>query len=356
MRVRRWVLWSAVVALGLGCGGGRGGDGEGSDAEGASPPAVVGARTAPVTQQRFEETIDAIGTVAPRPGGFAALSAPVPARVARIDVAVGDHVRRGDALVELERAPFDAAARSADAALTAAQHGAERARRLAAEGIVPRKDADQALAELAQAQVNAVIARRNLELATLRAPIGGVVTRLGAVLGQPVDPSQPIVDIADPAALDVVLELPPAQAAGVHRGDSVIVVAGASAGGEPLGAAIVHTVAATVDTATRTVAVRARLTHPRRTLRIGETVFGRIVVAVHPNAVAVPVQALVPDGEQFKVFVVDTAGIAHARVVTVGARTEREAEITHGLAPGEVVVTYGAYGVRDSATIVPVKP
>ena len=181
---------------------------------------------------------------------------------------------------------------------------------------------------------------------------------VGAVLGQPVDPSQPIVDIADPAALDVVLELPPAQAAEVHGGDSVVVTAGASAagGGEPLGAAVVHAVAATVDTATRSVAVRARLAHPRRTLRIGETVFGRIVVAVHPNAVAVPVQALVPDGEQFKVFVVDTAGIAHARVVTVGARTEREAEITHGLAPGEVVVTYGAYGVRDSATIVPVKP
>ena len=215
----------------------------------------------------------------------------------------------------------------------------EFARRLAEEGIVPRKDADQALAELAQAQVNVVTARRNLELATLRAPIAGVVTRLGAVLGQPVDPSQPIVDIADPAALDVVLELPPAQAAEVHRGDSVVVIAGASAGGEPLGAAVVHAVAATVDTATRSVAVRARLAHPRRTLRIGETVFGRIVVAVHPNAVAVPVQALVPDGERFKVFVVDSAGIAHARVITVGARTEQEAEITHGLAPGDVVIT-----------------
>jgi membrane fusion protein (multidrug efflux system) len=75
-------------------------------------------------------------------------------------------------------------------------------------------------------------------------------------------------------------------------------------------------------------------------------------VAVHPRAIAIPLEALVPDGERFKVFVVDPSGMAHSRVVGVGARTESEAEITSGLAPGEVVVTYGAYGMEDSARVV----
>jgi hypothetical protein len=89
-------------------------------------------------------------------------------------------------------------------------------------------------------------------------------------------------------------------------------------------------------------------------LRIGETVFGRIVVGTRPNAVTVPIEALVPEGEGFEVFVVDAARIAHATPVAVGARTSQLAEITSGLAGGETVVTYGAYGVADSATVVPV--
>jgi multidrug efflux pump subunit AcrA (membrane-fusion protein) len=49
--------------------------------------------------------------------------------------------------------------------------------------------------------------------------------------------------------------------------------------------------------------------------------------------------------------VVDSAGIAHARPVTVGARNENKAEITSGLAAGETVVTTGAYGVTDSVRV-----
>src|SRR3989442_1025502 len=99
---------------------------------------------------------------------------------------------------------------------------------------------------------------------------------------------------------------------------------------------------------------RGTCPRPRpRPPRIGEAVFGRIVTGVHPRAVTVPVEALVPGGgDAFQVFVVDSGGIAHARPVTVGARTESLAEILAGLAAGETVVTAGAYGIQDSAKIV----
>jgi membrane fusion protein (multidrug efflux system) len=317
---------------------------------------VVGARIAQATRHPFVETVDAIGTVAARPWGLAALSAPATARVARIDVSVGERVHAGETLAELDRAPFDAAARSAQAAVTTAQANFDRATRLADQGIAPRKDAETAAADLAQAQAALATAQRNVDLSTLRAPIAGVVTRVNAVLGQSVDPGQPVVEVADPTALDIVLALSPALAARVHSGDSVSLVAGASAGGEALGKGLVQSVAVTLDSATRSVGVRARLEHPARALRIGETVFGRIDAAVHADAVSVPIQALVPEGEGYRVYVVDSSGVAHARDVDVGARTESDAEILKGVAAGERVVTYGAYGVADSAKIVPVKP
>jgi membrane fusion protein, heavy metal efflux system len=329
---------------------------EGGDAAAA---AVVDADTAVARTQAFPQVVQAIGAVVPHPDRFAALAAPAPTRVARIFVAAGQRVRQGDPLVELERAPFEASARSAAAGLANAQRAYDRAVRLVQAGILAEKDSEQAAADLAQAQVAAVTAERAQQLATLRAPLSGVVTRMTAVLGASVDPSVPLVEVADPSALDVLFNVSPAEAASVREGDSATVTASGGRGtsspggeaGELLGQGRVLSVGATVDSASRAVAVRARIARPTRPLRIGESVYGRIVTAVHPRAVAVPVEALVPDGEGYRVFVVDSAGIAHARTVTVGARTEALAEIVAGLVAGETVVTRGAYGVEDGARI-----
>jgi RND family efflux transporter MFP subunit len=340
-------------ALAAACRGGAAGD-EGGAADGVQP--AVAAQTAVVTAQPFTETVGAIGSVAPRAGHVATLAAPAPARVTRVFVATGAHVSTGQPLVQLDPALFQASAQSAEAALEAAQRSYERTRRLAQEGIAPRKDADQAAAELARARADAVAARRAVLLSTLRAPLAGVVTRMTAVLGATADPSQPLVEVADPSALDVLLNMTPGEAARVRAGAEVTLHAGQNATGEPLGAARVSDVAGAVDSATRSVAVRARTSAPRRPLRIGETVFGQVAVATVPNAIVVPIEALVPEGERFKVFVVDARGVALGRVVRVGGRTERVAEITEGLRVGERIVTYGAYGVEDSVKVVPVSP
>jgi membrane fusion protein (multidrug efflux system) len=131
--------------------------------------------------------------------------------------------------------------------------------------------------------------------------------------------------------------------------------AGESDRGEVLGTATVSEVAGVVDSATRSVAVRVRPTRLRRPLRVGETVYGEIVLGTRPKAVTVPVAALVPEGDGYRVFVVDAEGVAHAQAVTVGARADSLVEILEGLAGGERVVTYGAFGVSDSARVVPVK-
>jgi RND family efflux transporter MFP subunit len=318
--------------------------------------AVVGAKTAVAAVGPFTQFVSALGTVSPRPGSFAALGAPGPTRVARIFVVAGQAVQEGDALIEFDRAPFEAAARSDEAAVNVAQNARDRAVRLAEEGIVPRKDVDQANADLAQAQAALVGAQRAQAQATLHAPVSGVVTRMSAVMGSPADATAPLVEIADLSALDIMLSLTPADAARVHPGQRVAFWAGETAHGDSVGTGSVADVGAALDSATRAVEVRVRVGRTGRPLKIGEAVFGRIAAGVVPRAVTVPVAALVPQGEAFRVFVVDSAGIAHARDVTVGARTETLAEITSGLAGGETVVTYGAYGVSDSARIVPAKP
>ena len=321
----------------------------------ATPAAVVQVKTAVATMQPFADVISSIGSVNARAGHFAALSAPAPARVASVFVSLGEKVGAGTALVAFEQAPFIAAAQSAEAALTGAERSYERARRLADAGIVPRKDADQAATELAQARAVAATARRQAQLAVMRAPIAGVITKLNAPIGATVDVGQILVEVADLNALDILFNVSPSDAARVAPGASVTLSAGETAKGEPLGIGRISDVGGAVDTATRSVSVRAQAPAGARPLRIGETIFGQITTAVHPRAIVIPVTALVPEGDEFKVFVVQAGNIARERKVTVGRRNETSAEITSGLAAGERVVTEGAYGLEDSVKVEPAK-
>jgi RND family efflux transporter MFP subunit len=342
-------VWMSIALAGISAACGGGGSGSGQDV--TREPGVLGVATSIATVRPFQHEFSAIGTVTPRPDRFAALAPPGQTRVARIFVVAGQPVARGDALIEFERAPFDAAAQSAQAALANAQRGYERAIRLVKAGVLAQKDSGQAAADLAAAEAAAVTARRAQQLATLRAPLNGVVTRMSAVLGASVDANQTLVEVADPKALDIVFNVSAVEASRIHSGDTATVTSGEGTSGEALGPGVVTSVGVALDSASRAVAVRARLTVPPRALRIGESVVGRIVTGVNPRAVVIPIDALVPEGDGYRVFVVDSSGIAHARAVTVGGRNESIAEILSGVSPGETVVTTGAYGVQDSAKI-----
>jgi RND family efflux transporter MFP subunit len=327
-----------------------------SDAAAADAQPVVTAQIAEVKVRPFTEHLGVLGSVVPRPGHVAVLSAPAPTRIAQVFVATGQPVRRGAPLVAFEQAMFLASAQSAQAALVASERNYERAQRLVEAGVAPRKDLDQAQADLARARAEAVMARRNAELSVLRSPIAGVVTRMSAVLGASADANQPLVEVADPSMLDIMLGVTPSEAGRIQPRAPVEFRAGERDTGESLGAGVIVDVGSAVDSATRTVPVRAQATKPSRTLRIGETVRAQITVGTHPNALTVPIQALVPEGDGFKVFVVDSNGVAHSRPVVVVARSDSLAEIGSGVTAGERVVTAGAYGVEDSTKIVPGKP
>lgn len=313
---------------------------------------VTGAKTAIVAESPFAETIEASGVVTGRADRVATLSAPGAARIAAVHAIVGQQVSAGDVLVELDQVAFRGAVSAADAALAAADKQHARQVRLAEAGIAPRRDVETAAAELAAARAAAESAHRQADLATVRSPIAGVVTLVSAIMGATADPAQPLVQVADSRVLDVVFNVPSAQAARIRSGAAVTLRADEK-GDAALGEATVRAVGSAVDSATRAVAVRAEVRRSNRPMHIGETVGVQVALAVHPRAIVVPLDALVPDGETFKVFVVDASGIAHARPVEVGGRSDATAEIIKGLAAGERIVTYGAYGMDDSVKVAP---
>ena len=344
---RRTTAHSLMLFTAFGCAGGT----PEAAANSERPPEVVAA-TVVVERSAFGSSTPATGVVTAAPGSAAALSAAATARVARVFVAVGDPVRVGDPLVSFDHTTFDADVSRAGAALLAAQQTHDRLHRLTEIGVAPRKELDAAVASMADAQAALTTAQRAQRLSTLRAPINGVVSRVSAVRDESVDPTRTVVEVVDPSRIEVVFGLTPRDAGEVRNGSDVALLSSAFGGSDTLGVARVIAVGSTVDTLTRNVIVRTRVLHSARPLRIGESVIGRIAGATSSTGISIPVAALVPTGETFHVFVVDTAGIAHVRPVRVLAQSATTAQIASGLAVGERVVTTGAFGVDDGVKIV----
>ncbi len=323
------------------------GDGE-AEAEG-----VMMVHTEAVASEAFPVTVGSIGVVTSRPGGVAELAAPGSSRITAIHVGPGDAVKAGELLLSLDHSVWDANVAESEAAVEAAQRAHERAVRLSEQGIGPRKDVEQAAADLARAQAALASAKRTRSLADLRSPIAGVVDSLDASLEETVAEGTVLVRVVDPRDLEVVFRLPPDQATRVHIGQAADMGPGPrdslsqwSASGH------VVAIAPGIESGSGAVPVRVAVTKSTRTLRLGEVLDGRIEVARHQNALVVPVNAIAeqtgPDGI---VFTVGNDSLAHLRNVKIGARTGDRVEILQGLQAGEHVVTGGAYAVRDSTHV-----
>ncbi|MHB8838304.1 MAG: efflux RND transporter periplasmic adaptor subunit, partial [Gemmatimonadaceae bacterium] len=269
-----------------------------------------------------------------------------------VHVVAGQRVAKGEVLVELDQVAFRGAVNATKAALEAAEAQYARQQRLAEAGVAARREVEQAATELATARAAAASARRQAEWSVMRSPIAGAVTSVTAVLGAMADPAQTLVQVADGRVLDLVLSVPPHDAMRLRPGAEVDVL-GEGKETPVIGHAVLTAVGGAVDSATRAVTVRAALRESTRPLEIGATVPVRVVIGVQPKALVVPVAALVPDGESFRVFVVDAAGITHARAVDVVVRTETLAAIGKGLRAGERVVAYGAYGMDEGVRVQP---
>lgn len=183
-------------------------------------------------------------------------------------------------------------------------------------------------------------------LLPLVAPFDGTVIERGAVAGEMVEPSKPLLAIADTRRMWVTADVPLTEARQVRVGQAVTFRPdGAPDDGAATGK--VAWVSTAVDDRTRTVKVRADVANPDG--RLLAHTFGKARVTVRPAAaaVAVPAEALQWEGCCRIVFVRLTDEIFQARKVALGARAGGFVEVLNGLLPGEVVATAGSHVLKS---------
>lgn len=369
MTDRKWILAGAATALivtaGLGFGLGRLTDETPSIVEGhsekespheegfvalsAADAIKAGVLTTTVGRGGGAELV-LPGRVALAVNASAALGAPVSGAVERVHVAAGDRVAAG-AIIATLRSAEGASARAnvdaASAAARAAQAAAARDRRLFEAGVVARQDweASQASADKAQAELRAARAQVAAQgapsaggLATLRAPIAGIITRIDARVGGFLTQGGLVAEIADQSAVEYVFDAPPASADAIEVGDTVMVQR--PDGGEA--SARIVAVAPSAAGAGAAV-VRAKPTAPAP--QIGSIVSARVILAKGSGGPTVPADAVQTLEGHTVVFVAEPKGFRATPVIT-GRGAGGAVEILKGVSGGETIAGKGAFRLK----------
>jgi len=324
-------------------------------------PAPVGVRAVQPQTQLAVEMSRATGTVHSRQE--ATLSAQTGGELRHMHVQVGQRVKRGQVLAQLDAtqanisvAQAAAAKEAAEAALDGARMDAQRTRQLAATGSVPSATLEKAEVGLRQAtaQANqAAAALRNaqkvLRDTQVVAPFGGVVTSRNKNVGDFVSSGTALFTLVDTEALEVRAQVPEALADGIPMGGVLRGTLSASGGAFE---AKVSSVGATVDMATRTVLVIANVLPSKS----GPPVRPGALVQLELNAafaggknlagLFLPAQAVGGEGQEAFVWVVQD-GKAARRSVSLQKVTPGIVRVESGLEAETLVVADASLRLKE---------
>jgi len=333
-----WVM-AAVAGAALGLAGCHpGGDADARPGGPALAVEVAGVESAPRAVVE-----DVVGTV--RTKTRAVVEAKVSGKIEKLPVVLGQKVKAGDLLVEIDAQEIRSRYERALAERNQAVQDLNRATALVKKQVMSRQEFDGVEARFRVGEASVNEAQAMLGYARVTSPFDGVVSRKLAEVGDLAVPGRPLLEIEDRGTLRFEADVPEALIAGVAAGQKIAVSLPSS--GKVLEAEVVE-VSPTADAASRTFLIKMDLP-AEPAIRAGQ--FGRAAIPVGTaESIRVPSRAVVRRGQMELVFV-ERDGRAVLRLVKTGKQVGEDVEILSGLTAGESVVVSGAAGLVDGQRV-----
>ncbi len=336
--------------------------------------AQVGVAATAATIESLTDYLNVTGTVQPTDSRVARVRPLARGRLEGVLVRVGDRVRQGQTLARfdnIEAGEATAQYRAAEAELRkmkVAQQTAARQRerngRLSDLGAVARKEyeasqADELAAREALEAQQSVISglrarlqrfgvspeREGPPISSITAPIAGIVIAAGAAPGEVIEADKELFTVADLSTVWVQAEVYEKDLGRIRTGQTAFVHIDTY--GDRQFSAKVTYIADIVDPKTRTVKVRCEVPNATALLKLDMFATINLPTVTQRRAVAIPESAIQQFNGRPIVFVRRSDETFEVRLVTLGMTVNGLAEITEGLAAGELVVTQGAFHLKS---------
>lgn len=201
---------------------------------------------------------------------------------------------------------------------------------------------------VANAEAQLALARKNLSYATIPAPIDGFVSDRTADLGEYVSPQQKVATIVRTNPLRIRIDIPEQAIPEVRVGQSVSVTT--SAWPDRNFSGRVARIAPNVSATSRTLIVEAEIENSGGALKPGQFATVRILQERTEPAVLIPARAVVTNAGVSRVYVIKD-GRVEQRLVQTGQTEGDLIEIKSGVVPDELVATSNLEQLSDGIAV-----
>ena len=314
---------------------------------GGMPPMPVEAQ--PVTVGELVRTVEAVGTL--RANESVILRPEMQGRVEKILLDEGQPVTAGQPMVQLDDDQYRAELAEAIANRDLSDANYRRTEELIKRKVASVTDRDKAYAELHANEARVALKKEALSKMTLNAPFDGIAGLREVSVGDVVTPGQALMHVVDIDPIKVDFRVPELYVESVAPGQQLDVTLDAFPGERFHGE--VYAIDPQIDVKGRSILIRATVPNAEGRLRPG--LFARVELALKrfENAISVPEEAIVPQGDKQLVYRI-VEGKADIVPVKLGIRRAAMVQILEGLKPGDVVITAGQIKLRPGAAVNPI--
>ena len=338
------------------------------DAQKRAAPArpAVPVKIAPVEKADFPVYLTGLGTVQ----GFntVLVRTRVDGQIVRIAFKEGQFVKEGDTLVEIDPRPFQAALDQAkakkaqdEANLANANLDLQRFTKLGEFATRQQTDTQRSTVAQLTAQIaadDAAIfnAQTQLDYATVKAPISGVVGLRQVDVGNIVNAitQTGIVSIAQVEPIAVIFTAPEDQLPDIRAALAAAppkTIALSTDGKRVLSTGTLALINNQVDTSSGTIRLKAVFDNKDHALWPGQSVSTRLLIRTLKDATVVPDDAVQHGADGLYAYAVNQDNKAELRKIKVSQSIDGRSVVDEGLSPGQQVITAGQYKVSPGTLV-----
>lgn len=265
-------------------------------------------------------------------------------KVTDLPVNTGDFVQAGEVIARLDDEMVKSQLSLAEASLAKARTDLDKYQGLLKADAISGQQVEDVKLAVKKAETDVATLKKQLDFATIRAPIQGTVTRRAIEIGSLLMPGYPVVDIVDVSRLKFIANLSEQEVTAVRKGEAITITSAIYPGIAYRGTVI--SVGVKADDARRfpvEIEIGNDPAHPLKAGMFGTAAFSS---GISREAIMLPRSAIIGSIRTPKVFIVEN-NRAVLKNIRIGSANDHEVEVVEGLSDGEVVVTSGQINLDD---------
>lgn len=276
--------------------------------------------------------------------------AKIPERIIAIKVKVGDFVKTGQSIIELDKTGASSQFYQAEAGYLNASRDYERMKALFSEGAISQQMLDGVQTQFNIAKANYEAAKNTVDLVS---PINGVVTAINVNVGDLANPGMPLAVIANIGSLKAIFSVGEGDISNFAYGQTTEIYSEMKPALIQKGK--IQQISKSADIQSRSFEIKSVFINtPDRWFKPG--MFCRVKVDMRTNkgSLVIPNLAIVNNADTKGVYVIEN-GKAVFKIIQTGLTDGTNTEVINGLKAGDTIATIGVNNLKDGISVYIVK-